>query len=171
AVEGQALDERVEPAGRGRGEVVFQEVAAASHPAPAEGAVGLVAGGQGVELLGEDQVAARALGEGVDEVGDGFAGLVGGGGGGEVLLEEGHHMVGVAGERFQQYVVDAGEVVRHRAQRDLGAGGDLAVGDAGDALLGDQVEGGGEDAVAAVGVRVSGGHGRGRAVRGCGPGG
>src|SRR5699024_8569772 len=85
--------------------------------------------------------------------------------GGEVGVEDGDDALGEPGERLPEQVLEAGEVVGHRTQRDTGTCGDPAVRGAGDALVGDEVEGGRDDALAALRVGVSGGHGNGLSER------
>jgi hypothetical protein len=119
--------------------------------------------------MSEDEVTPGPLGQGVDEVRDGFTGLLGCLGTAQVALEDGHDLVGEPGEGLLQQFVDAAEVVGHRAERHPGPGGDPAVGDTGDALVGDVVERGGENALASLRISVPGGHvGRLRRVRSCG---
>ncbi|KUM67385.1 hypothetical protein AQI70_36110 [Streptomyces curacoi] len=76
AVQCQGLDESVQLAGGGGVEMLLQVRAAASRPFLGEFPVGGSAGGDGVELLGEDEVALAPLGQCVDEVGHRGPGLV-----------------------------------------------------------------------------------------------
>src|SRR5215204_734643 len=98
SMDGETLDQCIEDACGGRVEVLLKRLSAAGHPGVGDVSVGRFPGGQGVELMGEDEVALVAEDIVGDGVGDGRFGGVGVVGGGDSLGELFAGAVGKSGE-------------------------------------------------------------------------
>lgn len=126
-MDGEALDKCVQDPGRGWVEVLLERSSAAGHPGVGDVSVGGFPGGQGVQLVGENEVALVAedvMGDGVRDRLLGSVGIVGGGHSFLELLAGG---AGESGKGFVEQLVHPGEVVGHRPEWDVCCLGDLAV--------------------------------------------
>ncbi len=154
-VQGRALDVGVEAAGGDGVEHATEHLAARVHPGLRDLPELRPAGGERVELVGEHVLGPRTLQVDVDEVDDRVEHLVG-----PALPEafgEGRlDAPGERGERLPQEFVHPREVVRHRPQRDVGELRDPPVRGARDAVLGDALHRGLDDAFAPVRIGAAG---------------